>query len=311
MFGSLSEEIRSKYLVVSPSSLIEFKKSPLHYYWKYVLKNKETSKAMELGTLLHMAILEPNSFEEKYVCLDEVPEHTVEELKLVCDDLGIKPSSKDKKAQIIELIQMFDPGFTTLSQEKERAVNAGKTVVSRIESNAVTCAIENIKKTKVSSKFLANAKKEQKGYVKFSDEVYISFQVDAWDEYKDGLGILCDIKTSKSIKSDYVRRWNYDSGRHIQMAMYCDALKAITGLSFDDLSYFLFLEPFPPCPVAEYSVTQGMLDAGRSEYRVLIKQILECHNKNQWPGPQAEIEATDLSDWDYQRVLLDEENFGI
>lgn len=54
---------------LSASGLKEFAKSPAHYqYW---LKNGgKTSKAMEIGSLLHTMVLEPNKLYEQYAFFD-------------------------------------------------------------------------------------------------------------------------------------------------------------------------------------------------------------------------------------------------
>jgi exodeoxyribonuclease VIII len=79
---------------VSRSALLEFKRSPYHYWYKY--KNPDyipesPTPAQILGSALHMAILEPKKFKEQFVILPKVDKRTqagAEKWKQLQEEIG-------------------------------------------------------------------------------------------------------------------------------------------------------------------------------------------------------------------------------
>ena len=71
---------------ISKSSLDYFDKSPAHYLSSLSIKREETA-AMAMGTAIHTAVLEPDTFSDRYVIAPE----------------NIDRRTKDGKAQWAEL----------------------------------------------------------------------------------------------------------------------------------------------------------------------------------------------------------------
>ena len=84
---------------ISRSALLEFKKSPYHYWYKY--KNPDyipesPTPAQILGHALHTAILEPEKVEEQFVVLPKVDKRTkagAEQWKQLQEKMGIEAFS--------------------------------------------------------------------------------------------------------------------------------------------------------------------------------------------------------------------------
>lgn len=55
---------------ISQSDLKEILKSPKHFYHKKFVSKEEPTFAMRLGSAVHMAVLEPDEFNKKYICTD-------------------------------------------------------------------------------------------------------------------------------------------------------------------------------------------------------------------------------------------------
>lgn len=308
-FGPIPEELKKSHIVLSASKLIEFKKSPRHYWWKYILKRKETTDSMEKGTLIHMAVLEPERFAKEYCTIPaHAPSYSGDELQKLCKDLGLAASGT--KFAMTERIRTKNPEFWTYDDEMKKLEASGKKVISQEEWDMCETIVDQINHSKVSGTLLKNAQKEISGYFSPMPGILISFRIDAFTDY-EGKGVLIDVKTSRDVSKRYVERTNYQDGRHIQFAIYCDALSAIKGRDFSELSYFLFIENSAPYCLAEHHADNGMMDAGKSEYKSLIKKLVKCHETNKWPGPQSQIETTTLAPWDFERVLVDEEQYEV
>ncbi len=307
-FGDIPQELKEKHLTISPSGLIEFKKSPKHYRWKYILKKKEETEAMAQGTMIHKAVLENNKFMEKYFRIDAtLPSFTNDELKAKCEELGLKKNGN--KAELNKRIIEAQPSFWSFDLEQEKQIALGKQVLS--EQKWIMCEeiIKNISEKKLSSHIINNGEKELKAWFLHDSGVLIPFRLDAvLPNFKHGFGSIMDLKTSADISSDYVQRYNYKENRHIQMAAYIQGCTKIFQQQFDKHSFFCFVRSVFPFDIAEYRVTPGFIDAGNSEINVLLKKFIKCKNENYWPGEQEEVQDTDLSSWDYQRLMLDEEH---
>ena len=304
--GQLPEELKSKWIVTSPTKLITLKQSPAHYESAYILKEKEDTDSQKKGTLIHMGVLEYEEFTKKYTTIPNVKSYSNDELKEICEKLELKKSGT--KDDLTKRIQEKDPEFKTFESESQVLLEQGKMVLSEKDWNMVHRIRNKVYARSTSGNFLQNAHKEVFGYCQLNDEVIMTFCVDAFAEHK-GKGILCDLKTTNDSTKWKIERNHFLEGRHIQIASYAHCLNKITGLDFEEMSYFLFVESAAPYCVSEYLCDGGMIQAGHSERNYLVKKLVECHKKCQWPDPQPEIETTTLTSFDWGRVLSDEEHF--
>lgn len=307
-YGDVPQEIREKYLVTSPSAIIEFRKSPKAYHWKYILGNREESDAMRQGTLIHKAILEPNVFKNEYCKIStELQSYQNKDLQEMCRENGLKVGGT--KADLTERIRELNPDFWTLEDEMEKQIGLGKKVLPENTWTMIDAIQANLQERNISKYVIDNGEKEIKGWFMHETGVVISFRADAmFKNIKEGQGCVMDLKTSPKIDTNHVRRWHCAEGRHIQIAAYVDAFSKIEKRPFENYSYFLFVRSIAPYDVAEYLVDSAMLDAGRSEITYYIKEMQKCIKDNKWPGEQKDIETTSLSDWDYQNLKLDEQH---
>lgn len=305
-FGKIPDEIREKWLVISPTGLIDMMKSPSTYQWNHLIKKKEETAAMRKGTLLHMAVLEPERFDSTYTRVNNAfKAYSAEELKELCKSLA-KPVTGTKSV-LCDRIREVNPEFWTYDDEMAKIIESGKQVLS--ESEWLMCETVKMKaaQRRPSGFLLKKAQKEVQGYCQFNDQVIISFRVDAFCE-QDGNGVIIDVKTSENINPMKIMYNNAESGRHIQMACYQYCLNKITGLKFDEMSYYMFIESLPPHDICEVLPDTAMIDAGMSETRVLINKFIKCKQTNKWPEAYPNILSTTLSERDWARIRLDEEH---
>jgi hypothetical protein len=75
---------------LSASGLRVLKRSPLHYWDRYINPDRvttEPTEAMQLGTLIHCAVLEPDQFDVRYIAVPEGIDKRTKEGKQVWADL--------------------------------------------------------------------------------------------------------------------------------------------------------------------------------------------------------------------------------
>jgi exodeoxyribonuclease VIII len=106
--------------------------------------------------------------------------------------------------------------------------------------------------------------------------------------------ILLDFKTTADL--DYrnfrnaVARYEY----HCQLAFYSMGLIA---LQYARPVKLLAVEKTKPHDVGVFDITEDMLSVGEERVRLLMRKLVECREKNEWPGRYPEEEALWLPSW--------------
>jgi exodeoxyribonuclease VIII len=104
------EDYHADKTAISRSGLMEFKKSPYHYWANYLNPDKpekEPTDAMILGNAFHTLVLEPNTFDERYLVMPE---------KVLLKDVGRE--AYDKYKATIDDIENNNAGFTVLTKKQ-------------------------------------------------------------------------------------------------------------------------------------------------------------------------------------------------
>jgi len=77
IYHDLSNEDYHSGPGLSSSAIKSILRSPLHYNWEYVLGNRrQATAAMNLGSLVHTLILEPDKFDDDYAVVDVTTRNT-------------------------------------------------------------------------------------------------------------------------------------------------------------------------------------------------------------------------------------------
>ncbi len=243
---------------VSNSSLGWFLISPRYYrdMLDGVIKNISTS-AMDNGSMVHMYLLEPDEFKEKYIILDfQTP--TSAQQKQFCLDYVNSTANKS----VLRAIEAFKANYSTNTKSEDkiaveslemalklksyikflRSSNAGKKVISWADMNMLIKIKENVRKHKKANELLFNIMESPNVIAR--NEFHINWE---WQAKKPDLLeatrtkinckslidrliidhdnkriILADIKTTVSTSSFAKSFIEYDYAR--QMAFYWAAI---------------------------------------------------------------------------------------
>jgi hypothetical protein len=239
---------------ISRSMLMEFKRSPLHFWNKYLNPyrppNKETA-AMKLGTAVHTYLLEQEIFHDQFVIGENFDRRTKE--------------GKQKFAEF----ELAHKQKTILTQEEMELV---KSIAQSIFNHPY--AIE-----------LINGGLNEKSFFWLDHEsgLLCKSRPDIWHD-----SMLVDLKTANKADAYNFSYSMYDSGYYIQAAMCLDAIKSVAQEEHHNY-FFVVAEKDEPFAIATYELSEDNYWQGHFEYKKYLKELKECLDKNEWPGYEHKI----------------------
>lgn len=258
MTDNMSFEEYSKIDAVNYSSLKHMKRSPLSYRY---FKDHPTqpTPTMILGNHTHRMILEPEKVGD-FALWGEVEGQNV------------------RRGKVWDAFQ----AECALSQ---------KQIITKDERTAMVSMATAVRKSSLAMRFLDG----------YRSEVTIVWRDKKFDRdckgRLDKTGIIgstpfiADLKTAKDCSKFSFGNAAYRLGYHIQLAMYREGFRILTGE--DPEMYEIAVENKPPYELTVFSVPDEVLAKGQEDYEFLMIQLCECERINTWPP--AEESITDLS----------------
>lgn len=240
---------------LSSSGMRYLERSPRHYlYSKQAVW--EPTKAQELGTMVHMAVLEPKRFLSTYVAEPKFDKRT---------NLG--------KA-----------AYESFVQE-----NKGKLVVPMDSFIAVEGILEALEGSRTVGSLLKGGIAEC-SYFSEMDGVPVKCRADYVNITN---GILVDVKTTQDASATEFARSckNYDYAR--QMCFYKDIIEKVEEAQIVKC-VIIAIESKPPYGIACYEIHPYDLDHARSNYKSLIEIYKKCMTSGLWPTYVDELNKIDL-----------------
>jgi hypothetical protein len=226
---------------VSKSLLWDFNESP--YKWRHSA-GRESTRAMDLGTLIHSAILEPNIPLEDVAAISPF------------NDFRTK-AAQEWKADQREMGKMI------ATDEDIRAASGCELVFSEDYAQRFAGGY----KTEVAVFGIIGAT-QIKGMI---------------DLVPDNLDVLVDLKTTARIGSLFdIARTIISRGYHWQAALYLDLWNAATGEKRTRF-VICFIEVTEPYESAWVEVSPELIEAGRAGYMNALAKWQSCVAVNAWP----------------------------
>lgn len=251
---------------ISRSAISELKKSPLHYYEKYLSphkpEEKKSSPAMSIGSAVHCLVLEPHNFSSAFSVCTKVDGRSKEGRKY---------------------------------NESFRKLSAGKIILNEEEYKIALNISESILKHPRASSFLAgNISVEKSLFWEDKDSGLVcKARPDLWN--KD-FNLVCEIKTTRNASEEYFSRVAIEENYHIQAAMQIDAIKAIKG---NEIEYFTFIAApnEPPYMPYVYNMPLEVIEIGRREYKQALMIIKICHEREKWTEDRDSVVELNFNDY--------------
>ena len=225
---------------------------------------REPSKAMVLGTMAHVAVLEPKLLDTAFV---------------------EKPEGKE--------------GDFRTKEGKEWKASVGTTpILDADEARAVRGIRDSIAAHSAAPELLAECDTEVALFGEHRSGLWIKGRVDALKVPSDNEAIIVDVKTT-SAGADYntFSRQAASLNYHLSAAWYCHlaGLNGVPPARF----YWVVVEVAPPYAVAVYEIHPDALDLGVGMMNDALELIAQCEDAGEWPGYGDGVETLNLPAWAY------------
>lgn len=243
----------SRHEWISSSRLKLMGRSPYHFSVYHQMDNEPT-EAMQLGTALHMAVLEPDKFDDEYFILKEKPDRRTKAGKEEWDSLQVK--------------------------------HAGKTLIMPDSGEAILSMRKSIVHNNLMQKLLTNGIVEQSMY--WTDPLTGIKQRCRPDFRRNA--VVIDIKTTRDASPEKFALAMSHLDYHLSAAHYCEGISECHGFS---VKAFLFVavESSFPYTCAVYRLSETDLENARARRNSYLQLITKCQQSGIWPGYESHPDA--------------------
>ncbi len=242
---TLITSIINQQTSLSYSALSAFRKSPKDFI-EYKFQEKKQTDAMAYGTMLHMLVLQPGEFENKYAVYDD--------------------------ADIIASIGGAKPTATTRYKEDKaifEAENEGKIIVSLDDYKEASEVANNVKYNRASKSIIERCTEFEKYY----EWDYMNFKFRGVLDAK-GENVIFDLKSCADATPRIFQRDAIKMGYHLQAVLYHQAVK------FEYPYYIIACDK--KGGVSVHKVTLELLEYGKRELENLMSEFNRCILEDRW-----------------------------
>jgi hypothetical protein len=265
-YDMLEQEYRAQTAIAgSDAKHILPPKTPSHYAAHMAGETKrEPSRAMLLGTMAHLAVLEPAKLDTAFV---------------------EKPEGKEGD-------------FRTKEGKEWKAKMGATPILDQDEARAVRGIRDSIAAHDAAKALLAGCDSEVAMFAEHRTGLWIKGRVDALKVESDNEAVIVDVKTT-SAGADYntFSRQAASLNYHVSAAWYCH-LAGLNGLP-PARFYWIAVEVAPPYAVAVYEIHPDALDLGVGMMNDALELIAQCEDAGVWPGYAPEVQCLNLPSWVY------------
>ncbi len=285
---------------LSGSILVEMGRSPAHCRAKLDGLRDRRTKALEIGTALHCAVLEPERFPAAYQL---APNPTDEQyadvvpvadtaLKAHCKQLGIAGYSKLKKDELKAAILEVAPD-TRFWDQVIADVEAKAKILNETDMDLCSGVMASVQAHSKASKAFSNGVAERSIY--WTDQETDILCRGRMDYYREDLGIVFDLKSCIDARYSKFQRDVMNYHYHRKAAFYLAGCRAL-GLPANGFAW-LAVEKESPYAIGLYMASDEMLQLGGETMRGLLLQYAECVKSGVWNGYPDEFSTMQLPNW--------------
>lgn len=224
---------------LSFSSLKAFAESP-STFMEYKLSKREPTDAMLFGSMLHCLVLEPQDFDKRYLCLDDVD---------ICNSIGGAKPRATKAYKEWKAVAMAEAG------ERE--------IVETNEYQAAKIIASNVLHNRASAKILDMCWQHEK-------PIEWEFKNFVFKGFIDGKGekAICDLKTCADAEPKKFQRDLINNRYYLQASMYLYAVG-------ENIPYYIIAVD-KNSGVSVHKLEDKLIEHGMNEYSMLLDRFNEC-----------------------------------
>lgn len=244
---------------ISKSGLDLIRKAPALFRWRQ--KNRQLpTPALRWGTLIHLAVLEPN-----YFALTTI----------------VRPEGIDRRTTAGKA------AWAEFEMEAE-----GKEILTGEEMSELTAIRASVYAHPSAAKALAGNPTIEQSIFWDHDGIDCRCRPDAVTES----GVIVDLKTTRDASPDGFAKSIAQYRYHVQAAYYSDGYEAAFGRQPKGF-VFIAVETEPPFLVAVYVASEAMILRGRADYLADLETFRRCRDTDTWPGYATAPITIDLPKW--------------
>jgi len=258
---------------ISNSSLGVFRASVRRYWATYVdgsLTPPAATDAMDVGSALHMAVLQPDKWAESVVIEPKIDRRT--------------KAGKEAYAQFFGASANAGVVVTDNSGTKAGYRDRGQMVITRDDAQAVMDMAAAIKHNPLAAKLLDPSRGDAELPLTWTDEattLRCKCKLDLITEDDDEV-VIVDLKTAHDATPDGFGRAIVNYGLHHQAAFYSDAVRLMTEKPVRFV--WAVFDKAPPHEVILYELDDEGLELGRSENKIAMRRLADCYDFDAWTG---------------------------
>jgi exodeoxyribonuclease VIII len=270
VYPGVSYDEYATWDAMNHSSLIHFRETPAHA--RHAITHQRTSKSLQFGWALHLALLEPSRFELEVASVPEGTERKTKAGKLAWSAFEAKHKGK-----------------VLLTPDEREAINGIRESVSRHET----------------ARMLLNGQGANEVSLVWDWEgLRLKARIDRVTSL-EGWPVILDLKSC-----EHADRFNFERAAHRfgyweQASMYVDGLDVLRPMP-DGGHYRRFMwlacESEPPFCVQVWEADQEPLQWGRDRYQRYAKTWAECKRTGNWPGYPEGVDLLGLPGWVYKTI---------
>lgn len=278
------------------------------YKCKYVdrLSKSESSEEFRIGTIAHLAVLEPDKFNKQvFVCDHNKDTIAYREYRLI---LAMSHIEKDddknvlKKKRTIAQIEVDEQktiiygkngGFIRLEDNEEIFL------ISQSEFKMHETFRDKANSHPEISRMLKTSVIEQSGFAQ--DPITGLWMSVRGDIRNSAKGYFGDPKTiGKKLTQKNIQDYMVNYGLAIQAAHYHRVGDLIDGFNNYKAFFFIFLSKVYPYSIACFELDRDSLDWGHNKCRMYLDQIAYAQDNNFWPS----IDYNETNKRNYKKIGL-------
>lgn len=247
---------------VSNSALSHAERSMLHFHERRPI---EETDAMAFGTLCHTGKLEPSAIFRRYVVMPDLTQGIV--------NADGKPSVKPRATK------EYDRRV-----EEFTARHPDKQVVTQADFDAMVGVVSAIDAHRRAREVFAQGKSEVA--IVWDDPttgIRCKGRMDKLALERERIG---DLKTNRDCLKFHTTIAN--RGYHRQGALYIDGVRELTGVTCT--FWLVAAESEHPFGVMAAPICDDDIEAGREEYKQMLRDVKRCRESNVWPGYESPTE---------------------
>lgn len=229
------------------------------------LVEKKSTDAFDLGSAVHTLVFEPDEFQKRFYCVNEVPKRT--------SNLGKAAYEAMEKAA------------------------AGRAILDKTDQDTAYWMAGNIRSHSMWKSVkgdLSGCIEDSLAWIDPESGILLRSRPDFYTD-----DIIIDLKTTKDSSPHAFQKAVVDYSYHRQGALSTDGLSLLKNRSYTNVILFV-VDKNPPHFVRCYVMTENALLQGRYEYKHAANQYKECLESGVWTSFPEVIEDLDIPQWAYR-----------